>query len=124
VAVVEAPEHNSARAGTDVERVVGSADFTVPDRARKFLAYIVDETLGLPGIGYQFFENPDAFEQLAWTAGVSYDWKAMTFDVRYWDTDLDDDECVARSGFADGCDARIVGTISFNTAWSDFTKGR
>ncbi|MET0941296.1 MAG: TorF family putative porin [Mesorhizobium sp.] len=76
------------------------------------------------GIGYQFFEDPDAFEQLAWTAGVSYDWKALTFDVRYWDTDLDDDECVARSGFADGCDARIVGTISFNTAWSDFTKGR
>ena len=70
------------------------------------------------GVGYQFFEDPNAFEQLAWTAGVSYDWKAVTFDLRYWDTDLDDDECVARSGFSDGCDARIVGTISLNTAWS------
>ena len=70
------------------------------------------------GVGYQFFEDPNAFEQLAWTAGVSYDWKAVTFDLRYWDTDLDDDECVARSGFSNGCDARIVGTISLNTAWS------
>ena len=57
------------------------------------------------GIGYQFFEDPAAFEQLAWTVGASYSWKALTFDVRYWDTDLSDDECVARSGFANGCDA-------------------
>lgn len=70
------------------------------------------------GIGYQFFENPDAFEQLAWTAGVSYKWKSLTFDLRYWDTDLNDDECVVRSGFSDGCDSRIVGTISLDTAWS------
>ena len=54
------------------------------------------------GVGYQFFEDPNA----------------VTFDLRYWDTDLDDDECVARSGFSNGCDARIVGTISLNTAWS------
>ena len=70
------------------------------------------------GVGYQFFEDPDAFEQLAWTAGVSYSWKSLTLDVRYWDTDLGDDGCVARSGFANGCDARIVGTISLDTAWS------
>jgi uncharacterized protein (TIGR02001 family) len=70
------------------------------------------------GIGYQFFEDPEAFEDLAWTAGVSYSWKALTFDLRYWDTDLNDDECLARSGFTDGCDARVVGTISLDTAWS------
>jgi len=74
------------------------------------------------GIGYQFFEDPEAFEQLAWTAGVSYDWKALTFDVRYWDTDLNDEECLARSGFTNGCDARVVGTISLNTAWSDLKQ--
>jgi uncharacterized protein (TIGR02001 family) len=70
------------------------------------------------GVGYQFFENPDAFEQLAWTVGASYYWKSLTFDVRYWDTDLSDDECVPRSGFSDGCDARVVGTISLDTTWS------
>jgi uncharacterized protein (TIGR02001 family) len=70
------------------------------------------------GVGYQFFEDPNAFEQLAWTAGLSYYWKSLTFDVRYWDTNLKDDECVVRSGFADGCDARVVGTISLDTTWS------
>jgi uncharacterized protein (TIGR02001 family) len=70
------------------------------------------------GIGYQFFEDPNAFEQLAWTAGASYYWKSLTFDVRYWDTDLTDTECVVRSGFSDGCDARVVGTISLDTTWS------
>ena len=70
------------------------------------------------GAGYQFFEDPNAFEQLVWTAGVSYYWKSFTFDVRYWDTDLSDNECVVRSGFSDGCDARVVGTISLDTTWS------
>jgi uncharacterized protein (TIGR02001 family) len=70
------------------------------------------------GVGYQFFEDREAFEQLAWTAGVSYTWKALTFDVRYWDTNLSDNECIARSGFTDGCDARVVGTISVDTSWS------
>ena len=40
------------------------------------------------GVGYQFFEDPNAFEQLVWTAGASYYWKSLTFDVRYWDTNL------------------------------------
>ena len=46
------------------------------------------------GLGYQFFEDPDAFEQLAWTAGISYSWKSLTLDVRYWGTDLSDEGCV------------------------------
>jgi uncharacterized protein (TIGR02001 family) len=71
------------------------------------------------GIGYQFFEDPDAFEQLAWTAGLSYNWKAVTLDLRYWGTDLSDNECVARSGFSDGCDSRVVATISFDTSFTE-----
>ena len=70
------------------------------------------------GVGYQFFEDPNAFEDLVWTAGASYYWKSLTFDVRYWDTNLSDNECVSRSGFSDGCDARVVGTISLDTTWS------
>jgi uncharacterized protein (TIGR02001 family) len=69
------------------------------------------------GVGFQFFEDPDALE-LAWTAGLSYYWQSFTFDVRYWETDLSANECVVRSGFADGCDARIAGTISLDTTWS------
>ena len=61
------------------------------------------------GIGYQFLEDPAGFEQLAWQAGVSYTWKSVTFDVRYIGTDLSDEGCLARSGFADGCESRVVG---------------
>ena len=76
------------------------------------------------GVGFQFFEDPNAFEQLVWTAGASYYWKSLTFDVRYWDTDLSDTGCVFRSGFTDGCDARVVGTISLDTTWSAlFSRG-
>lgn len=76
------------------------------------------------GVGYQFFEDPHAHEQLAWTAGLSYYWKSVTFDVRYWDTNLSESACVVRSGFADGCDARVVGTISVDTTWSElFPRG-
>ena len=104
-------------------RVFFAPDFNQSGNTATFVAGGVsvplphDFTL-IAGVGYQFFEDPAAFEQLAWMAGISYSWKALTFDVRYWDTDLGDDECVARSGFADGCDARIVGSISLNTAWS------
>ena len=77
------------------------------------------------GVGYQFYEDDDAFEQLAWTAGLAYNWEMLTFELRYWDTDLSDEECAVRSGFENGCDARVVGTISFDTSWSalrDMTK--
>lgn len=81
---------------------------------------LTDKLSAYAGVGYQFFEDPNAFEDLAWTAGLSYVWKSLTFDVRYWDTDLSNNACVARSGFSDGCDARVVGTISFDTTWTDF----
>ena len=61
------------------------------------------------GLGYQFIDNPDAFEQLAWTAGISYSWKSLTLDVRYWGTDLSDEGCTARSGFPNGCDIQGSG---------------
>ena len=70
------------------------------------------------GVGYQFFEDPNAYEDFAWTAGISKTWKAVTFDVRYWGTDLSDDECVVRSGFSNGCGNRISATISIDTTWS------
>lgn len=74
------------------------------------------------GIGYQFFEDDAAFEDLAWTAGLSYNWKVMTLDVRYWETDLSSSECVVRSGFDDGCDARVVGTISIDLTRDLFSE--
>lgn len=79
------------------------------------------------GLGYQFFQDSSAFEQLAWNAGISYKWKQLTVDLRYWDTNLTDNECVVRSGFASGCGSRVVGTLSLDTSWSavrDWASGK
>jgi len=81
--------------------------------------YLLTDKLSVyAGVGNQFFQDPHAFEDLAWTAGLTYVWKSLSFDVRYWDTDLSDRKCVVRSGFSDGCDARVVGTISLDLTWS------
>jgi uncharacterized protein (TIGR02001 family) len=101
-----APDFNQS--GNTATWVVGGMRVPLP---HDFSAYA--------GIGYQFFEDPDAFEQLAWTAGITYSWKSLTLDVRYWGTDLSDDECVVRSGFPDGCDSRVAATLSFDTSLSE-----
>jgi uncharacterized protein (TIGR02001 family) len=100
-----------SQTGKDATWVAGGARVPLP---KNFSIY--------GGVGYQFFEDPDAHEQLAWTAGVSYSFEILTFDVRYWDTDLSDDECAVRSGFEDGCDERLVGTVSVGVTWSDLVS--
>jgi uncharacterized protein (TIGR02001 family) len=72
--------------------------------------------------GYQFFEDDSAFEHFNWNVGVSYAWKKLTLDVRYWDTDLPGNECIVRSGFANGCNARVVATLSFDAPWSEIKQ--
>ena len=104
---------------TVVTQLFFAPDFNQSGKTATFIAGGVKVPLphdfkAYGGVGYQFFEDDNAFEDLAWTAGLSYTWKELTFDVRYWDTDLADNECVVRSGFADGCEARVVGTISID----------
>lgn len=41
-----------------------------------------------------------------WNAGVSYAWEKFTFGVTYYDTNLSKGDC------ADGCEARVVGSIT------------
>ena len=108
---------------TFVTRTFFAPDFSQTNKTATFIAG--GAKVSLPhdftvygGVGFQFFEDPNAFEDLAWTAGVSYSWKSWKFDVRYWDTDLSRSECVVRSGFGDGCDARVVGTISLDLTLS------
>lgn len=56
-------------------------------------------------IGYQTIE--DGEDYLDWSAGVGYAWNGFNFSVNYTDTDLEEpEEC------ADGCDARVVFTVS------------
>jgi uncharacterized protein (TIGR02001 family) len=112
---------------------LGGKVYYAPDYSQTgFQALYTEATLEIPiptleglsvsgGVGYQFFENPAAFEDLTWNAGITYNWEALTFDLRYSDTDLTGPECLARSGFSNGCGPTIYGTVSVD---SDIDKLR
>ena len=57
-------------------------------------------------------------DYLTWNIGASYVWKAVTFDLRYHDTDLSSSACGAEYTRSNSCDARIVATISVDTSWT------
>ena len=71
-------------------------------------------------VGYQFSDDPNSFPYMTWIAGLTYvgqnELEGWKFDVRYWDTNLSSDECVMNSGFADGCNARVLATLSIETS--------
>jgi uncharacterized protein (TIGR02001 family) len=62
-------------------------------------------------VGFQSYER-NADDYVYWNAGLTLGfldhWSA---DVRYYDTDYNDAQCLAQSGGAHNCDARAVGTI-------------
>jgi uncharacterized protein (TIGR02001 family) len=53
-----------------------------------------------------------------WNVGASYTWQALTFDLRYHDTDLSTGTCGAEYPSEDSCEARIVATLKVDTSWS------
>jgi uncharacterized protein (TIGR02001 family) len=56
-----------------------------------------------------------------WNVGISYQYRFVTLDLRYWDSDLSKSDCSLITGpsvsysatISHYCDARIVGTASF-----------
>jgi uncharacterized protein (TIGR02001 family) len=54
-----------------------------------------------------------------WNAGVAFAWEKFTIDLRYWDTNIKDNNATGGgingfcSGKLFGCDERVVGTIKF-----------
>lgn len=54
-----------------------------------------------------------------WNAGVAFGWEKFTIDLRYWDTNIKDNNATGGgiNGFCSskvfGCDERFVGTIKF-----------
>jgi uncharacterized protein (TIGR02001 family) len=63
-------------------------------------------------------------DYLTWNLGAAYTWKAVTFDLRYHDTDLGSGTCAAEYTSSDSCEARIVATISVDTSWSALQEGQ
>nr|WP_304363732.1 TorF family putative porin [Jiella sp. LLJ827] len=72
-------------------------------------------------VGYQDFAEGKFVRHWVWDAGVSYALgEAITLDVRYHDTDIDED--VNCTGGAFQCGATIVGKVSVATSLSAIRK--
>ena len=107
---------------------MGTKLYYAPDYSQNGFSALYAEgnaTIGLPNnfsfsgaLGYQTFETADRPDYLTWNAGLSYTWKSLTFDVRYWDTDLSGNECALVSTRSNSCDARVVASISLATSAS------
>lgn len=62
-------------------------------------------------IGHQSIEDNANFalpDYVDWNLGASYAWKKFTFGVNYYDTNLSKSDC------ADGCEGRIVGSVTMS----------
>ena len=78
---------------------LGSKVYFAPDVSQSDTSSVYAEgntTITLPwnfsisgAVGYQEFDSSFGASYLTWNAGLSWVWKdTVTFDVRYWDTDL------------------------------------
>ena len=82
---------------------MGTKVYYAPDYSQLGFSALYAEgntTVALPNnfsfsgaLGYQTFATGGRPDYLTWNAGLSYTWKSLTFDVRYWDTDLSNGEC-------------------------------
>jgi hypothetical protein len=63
-------------------------------------------------LGFQSFDEV-ADDYTYWNAGLTLSFlEHWSADIRYWDTDYNEDQCLIEQGFdRHGCDARALGTI-------------
>jgi uncharacterized protein (TIGR02001 family) len=62
-------------------------------------------------VGFQSFDK-NAADYTYWNAGLTLGFlEHWSADIRYYDTNYNDAECLAQSGGQHNCDARAVGTI-------------
>jgi uncharacterized protein (TIGR02001 family) len=71
----------------------------------------VENLKAVGSIGHQWIEDNDQFgaeDYADWSLGATYGWDKVTFGVRYFDTDIADNDCSSL------CDSRVVGSIGVN----------
>jgi uncharacterized protein (TIGR02001 family) len=100
--------------------------------------YTLDSGLAISGeLGRQSFGTTNATATAAaqklpdytyWNIGVSYIYKALTFDLRYVATTLSKQSCFLITGTgqvtagSNGCNPALVATLSLNTTLSDLKR--
>ena len=116
---------------------VGTKLYYAPDYSQLGFSALYAEgntTVSLPNnfsfsgaLGVQTFATTGRPDYLTWNAGFGYTWRSLTFDVRYWDTDLSTGECAITNVISSACDARVVASVSIATSASairQLTPGR
>ncbi len=103
-----------AQTGDDETYLEGNAELTLP------------HDFALSGaVGFQMYGSGTGLsDYTTWNLGASYTWKAATFDLRYYDTDLSKADCGAEYPRSNSCDARIVASISIDTSLSALREWR
>lgn len=72
------------------------------------ISYELTESLNASALlGRRFAER--GINRFYWDAGLTYDWKKLSLDIRYFDTDLERQQCF----FTDWCGGSIVSKITF-----------
>jgi uncharacterized protein (TIGR02001 family) len=75
-------------------------------------------------VGYQSFAGSLGLpDYLTWNAGIAWTWKdTFKVDLRYSDTNLSQAAC-SNLSTANGCDPRVILSISADTSWSALKGG-
>lgn len=67
-----------------------------------------------PEIGRQVYDAVNYVDYTYWDVGLDFNYKAVTLDLRYWDTNLTHAACVSPQGNTT-CSSRFVATLKFDT---------
>jgi uncharacterized protein (TIGR02001 family) len=70
-----------------------------------------------PEIGRQWYDATNFTDYTYWDVGLDFNYKAVTVDLRYWDTNLSHALCVSPQGNTT-CSSRFVATLKFDTTLS------
>jgi uncharacterized protein (TIGR02001 family) len=105
---------NYAQTGDDETYLEANASVSLPHDIS--LSGALGRQMFGPGVGLSDYTT--------WNVGASYTWKAVTFDLRYSDTDLSKSDCSAEYPSGDDCDARIFASLSVATSFSEIRDWR
>ena len=108
--VYYAPDINQS--GTKATYYAGTASVKLP----QFMPLGISTSIS-GEVGRQVVEAAFGNSWTTWNVGVAFAYKAITLDVRYWDSDVDPATCVNSTGRVT-CDERVVATLKFDTSLS------
>ncbi len=72
--------------------------------------------LGTTDLNNIFLSNYTLPDYATWNVGLAFTYKAMTIDLRYYDSDLSSSQCFTIAGLSNACGDRYVASLSFDTS--------